>query len=105
MSSATIPEPVRGLLAAIVEALDVPLADQAADDDTASQLMRERASNARIIAGSALTSPSLSDIERAARQLSGWTAASPVTYRSWQARTEQAAVEEDQLLAGRSEGQ
>lgn len=92
MTNTTIPEPVRDLLAAIVEALDVPLADQAADDDTASRLMRERASNARIIAGSALTSPSLSDIARAAGQLCGWTADSPVTYRPYQARTPQAVT-------------
>lgn len=105
MSEQTLPEPVRDLLAAIVEALDVPLADRLADDDTANRLMRERASNARIIAGSALTSPDLSDVKRAAEQLLGWTADSPVTYTSWQARTKQAAAEEDQLLAGRSEGQ
>ncbi|NEC90456.1 hypothetical protein [Streptomyces sp. SID12501] len=89
MSEQTLPEPVRDLLAAIVEALTVPLADQAADDDTANRLMRERASNARIIANSALTSPSLSDIARAAGQLCGWTADSPVTYRPYQARTPQ----------------
>ena len=85
-------EPVRQLLAAIVEALDVPLADQPADDDTANRLMRERASNARIIAGSALSSPDISDLERAARQLRGWTADSPVTYRPYQARTPQAVT-------------
>ena len=87
-----LPEPVRDLLAAIDAALDVPFADQVADNDTANRLMRERASNARIIAGSALTSPSLTDIARAAAQLSGWTADSPVTYRPYQARTPQAVT-------------
>lgn len=93
MSEQPLSEPVRDLLAAIADALDVPLAAQADDDDTANRLMRERASNARIIAGSALTSPSLTDIERAARQLRGWTADSPVTYRPYQARTPQAVTE------------
>lgn len=94
-----VPEPVRALLAAIVDALDVPIADQLADDPTATALLRQRASDVRIIAESALRSPDPRNIEGAAAQLHRWTTECPVTYRSWQQRTAQAAAEEQQLLA------
>jgi hypothetical protein len=93
-----IPPAVTNLLAAIVEALDVPLADQPGDDTTAAALMRQRANEARIIAASVLRDLDPRNIEGAAQQLRGWTAECPVTYRSWQQRTEQAAAEEEQLL-------
>jgi len=94
-----LPGAVSSLLAAIVEALDVPLADQPADDPTAAALMRQRANEAGIIAASVLRDLNPGNIEGAAEQLRGWTAQAPVTYRSWQQRTAQAAAEEQQLLA------
>jgi hypothetical protein len=101
----TLPQAVANLLGAIAAALDVPLADQPADDSTAAALMRQRANEARIIAASVLRDLDPANIEGAAEQLRGWTAESPVTYRSWQQRTEQAAAEEQALLAEAGEGQ
>ena len=87
----TLPESVRSLLAAIVDALDVPLAADA-DDLTATTLLRRRADEARIIAASVLPGMDARYIAGAAVQLRGWTAEAPVTYRTWQNRTEQAAT-------------
>lgn len=87
-----IPEPVRDLLAAIVEALDVPLAAQTDDDFTATTLLRQRADEARIIAASVLPDMDARYIASAAAQLRGWTAKAPVTYRPWQNRTEQSVT-------------
>jgi len=100
-----LPRAVTELLAAIAAALDVPLADQPGDDPTAAALMRQRANEARIIAASVLHDLDPRNVEGAASQLRDWTAGSPVTYRSWQQRTEQAAAEEQALLAERGEGQ
>lgn len=83
-----LPESIRALLAVVVEALDVPLADEVADDDTAARLLRQRASDCRIIARSVLTAYDTEGIECATAQLRGWTAERPVTYRSWQDRTD-----------------
>lgn len=94
-----LPPVLHSLLAAIAEHLDVPLADSRDDDATAYALIRRRADEARIMATSALTSPNVDDLDRIAAQLRDWTTQSPVTYRSWQDRTEQAVAEEQALLA------
>lgn len=86
-----LPEAVRDLLAAIAEALDVPLA-AAADDLTAYALLRRRADEARIIAASVLPDLDARYVAGAAAQLRGWTAQGPVTYPTWQDRTEQAVT-------------
>jgi hypothetical protein len=101
----TLPQAVAELIGAIAAALDVPLADQPGDDPNASALMRQRANEARIIAASVLRDLNPRNIEGAAEQLRGWTAEAPVTYRSWQQRTEQAAAEEQALLTEDGEGQ
>lgn len=100
----TLPQAVTNLLAAIVEALDVPIADQPDDDSTAAALMRQRANETRIIAASVLRDLDPANVEGAAAQLRGWTAEAPVAYRSWQQRTAQAAAEEQALLAEAGEG-
>lgn len=89
-SEATLDDAVRALLAAIVDALTVPHADQADDDLTAYALLRRRTDEARIIAASALPSLDPGYIADAAEQLRGWTAESPVTYRTWQNRSQAA---------------
>lgn len=76
---------VRALLAAVVEALDVPLADRPEDDATRERLLSKRASDVRIIADSVLQGHPL---QECAAQLARWTAESPVTFRSWQDRKE-----------------
>lgn len=77
------------LLAAIADALDVPMADERADDATAYRLLRQRAAGAAMIARSTLRPPvSPEAIEAAAAQLIRWTAEHPVSYVSWQERTD-----------------
>lgn len=94
---------VHSLLAAIADALDVPLADQADDSLTAYALLRRRADEARIVAASVLPGLDPRNIADAAAQLRGWTAQAPVTYQAWQNRTARAA--DEQLHAERGEGQ
>jgi hypothetical protein len=94
MQEPTLADAVRDLLAAIAAALDVPLADQADDNLTAYALLRRRADEARIIAASVVPGVDARYIAGAAVQLRDWIAESPVTYRTWQNRTVQAADEE-----------
>ena len=68
---------VRELLAAVVDALDVPLADRAEDDTTRTMILSRRASDARIILDAAIRGDVIADCTR---QLRGWTAGLPVTY-------------------------
>jgi hypothetical protein len=79
----TLPDDVRALLAAVVAALDVPLADRFEDDTTRAELLSGRASDARITLASVLRGD---DIAHAAQHLQEWTAARPVTFTSWQDR-------------------
>lgn len=90
-----LPTEVRELLTAIVEALDVPLADRPVDDPTRAELLTRRASDTRVIVELLLAH---GDAARAARRLRQWTAEHPVAYPTWHARTEQAAAGERQLL-------
>jgi hypothetical protein len=87
----TLDDAVRSLLAAIVDALTVPHADQPDDDQAEYALLRQRTDEARIIAASALRGLDPRYIADAAVQLRGWTAEAPVTYQVWQNRTTQAA--------------
>lgn len=96
-----LPAAVTELLTAVVEALDVPIADQPVDDTTRAALLAQRASDTRVLLGSLV---SHGDIAHTAMRLREWTAEHPVTYRTWQARTEQAAAEEQQLLDGDEKG-
>jgi hypothetical protein len=91
-----LPAAVRDLLAAIREALDVPLADRPADDVKRTELLTRRASDTRVIVELLLQH---GDIEHHTARLREWGAEHPVTYPTWQARIEQAAAEEEQLLA------
>lgn len=79
-----LPDDVRGLLQAVHEALDVPLADRFEDDTTRAELLSSRASDARITLASVLRGD---DAAHAARHLQEWTAGRPVTFTSWQDRT------------------
>jgi hypothetical protein len=85
---ATLDDAVRSLLAAIADALDVPLPAQL-DDPAAYDLLRRRASEARIIATSVLPDTDPRYIAGAAAQLRDWTAQAPVDYPTWQNRDEQ----------------
>lgn len=97
-----LPRPVSDLLAAIRDALDVPLADRPVDDAARAELLTRRASDTRVVVELLLTH---GDIARSAERLREWTAEHPVTYPTWQARTEQATAEEEQLLAERGGAQ
>lgn len=79
-----LPTDVRELLAAVVAALDVPLADCAEDDKTRAALLSHRAGDARIVIASVLQGDG---IERATEDPQRWTAEQPVAYRSWQDRS------------------
>ncbi|MER7574930.1 hypothetical protein [Streptomyces sp. NPDC126514] len=91
-----LPPAVTELLAAIVESLNVPLADRPLDDKARAELLTQRATDTRIIVELLLTH---GDVARSVMRLREWTAEHPVTYPTWQARTEQAAAEGAQLLA------
>ncbi|MEU0429422.1 hypothetical protein ABZ235_38795 [Streptomyces canus] len=90
-----LPPAVTDLLAAIRDALDVPLSDRPADDVQRAELLTRRASDTRVIVELLLTH---GDIAHSAMRLREWTAEHPVTYATWQARTEQATAEEETLL-------
>lgn len=92
-----VPEPWHSLLAAIVDSLDVPLADLPVDDKQRADLLSLRAADTRVIAELLL---SHGDVARSVERLREWTAEHPVTYPTWQARTELAAAEEEELLRG-----
>lgn len=95
-----LPAAVTDLLAAIRDALDVPLADRPLDDQQRAELLTRRAADTRVVVELLLTH---GDITRSTARLREWTAEHPVTYPTWQARVEQAAAEEEQLL-GEDEG-
>ncbi|WP_019073268.1 hypothetical protein [Streptomyces hokutonensis] len=86
-----LPAPVRELLTAIVEALDVPLADRPVDDQARAELLTRRASDTRVIVELLLAHGHLA---HSARRLREWTAEHPVAYPTWQARTTQSAGEQ-----------
>lgn len=91
----SLPAPVRELLAAIREALNVPLADRPVDDAVRGELLTRRASDTRVIVELLLQH---GNIGHHTARLREWTAEHPVTYPMWQARTEEAAAEEEVLL-------
>lgn len=91
-----LPPAVAELLAAIRDALNVPLADRPADDKQRAELLTRRASDTRVIVELLLQH---GDVAHHTARLREWTAEHPVTYLTWQARIEQAAAEEEQLLA------
>ncbi|WP_405525221.1 hypothetical protein OG426_19375 [Streptomyces canus] len=96
-----LPAAVTDLLAAIRDALDVPLADRPADDVQRTELLTRRASDTRVVVELLLTH---GDVAHSAMRLREWTAEHPVAYATWQARTEQAAAEEKQLLTEDEKG-
>lgn len=77
-----LPAEVRALLAAVVDALDVPLADTAEDHRVRAGLLDARASDARIILAAVIRGDLIADC---ARQLLGWTAARPASYQVYEA--------------------
>lgn len=79
-----LPEDVRQLLQAVVDALDVPLADRIEDDTTRALLLSQRASDARIVIASVLNG---NQVAPATAHLREWTAQHPITFTSWQDRS------------------
>jgi hypothetical protein len=94
-TTGVLPGPVAELLAAVHAALDVPLADRPVDDKQRAELLTRRAADTRVILELLLVH---GDIARSVERLRQWTAEHPVTYPTWQARSEQAAAEEERLL-------
>lgn len=72
-----LPDDVAALLAAVRDGLDLPQADQVADDKTRAALLDWRASDVLVIVASVLKGD---DPARAATQLREWIAEHPVTY-------------------------
>ena len=91
-----LPAPVRDLHTAIVASLDVPRADRPVDDKQRAELLTRRAADTRVIVQLLLQH---GDVAHHTARLREWTAEHPVTYPTWQARAEQAAAEEEHLLA------
>lgn len=90
-----LPPAVTELLTAIRDALDVPLADRPVDDKQRADLLTRRAADTRVIVELLLAR---GDVEHHMVRLREWTDEHPVTYSTWQVRTEQAAAEEEHLL-------
>lgn len=91
-----LPLAVTELLTAIRDALNVPLADRPVDDQQRAELLTRRTADTRVILELLLKHDG--DVARSAARLREWTAEHPVSYATWQARTEQAAAEEKHLL-------
>ena len=75
-----LPDDLRALLAAVVEALALPLADTAADHEARAMLLNRRASDAQIIIEAVLRGDRITDCTE---QLRRWTAERPATYQVW----------------------
>ncbi|MEU6373961.1 hypothetical protein [Streptomyces sp. NPDC046909] len=90
-----LPPAVTQLLAAVRDALDVPLADRPVDDAVRAELLTRRAADTRVILELLLQH---GDVARSVERLREWTAEHPVAYATWKARTEQATAEEADLL-------
>lgn len=86
MSAANLPDDVRDLLAAIQDALDVPLPDDWSGDlHRYEALLSSRVGDVRDVVGSALNGAAPGD---EARLLRRWTESKPLTYAPYQ-HTEQ----------------
>ncbi|MGY3337577.1 hypothetical protein ACVW0K_003676 [Streptomyces filamentosus] len=85
-----LPGEVTTLLAAVVEALDIPLPSNDEDDETAHRvLLDERAAGVRIALSVLLGSPAIWLLEDTARYIREHTAQHPVTYTPFRSdRTE-----------------
>ncbi|WP_030543114.1 hypothetical protein [Streptomyces albus] len=82
MNAHEIPEPVRELLAALADAVDLPLPDITdADERRAGNVLRDRARTAVAVARGVLDDDH--DPARAAAYLREQTAATPANYRPW----------------------
>ncbi|NGO43770.1 hypothetical protein [Streptomyces ureilyticus] len=73
----------RELLKALLDALDVPLAEQADDDQARARLLDVRVSHA-VIALESVLKHGPEDVEDSARWLREETAKRPVTYTPWE---------------------
>lgn len=100
-SVGALPPAVTQLLAAIRDALDVPLADRPVDDAIRAELLTRRAADTRVIVELLLQH---GGVEHHTARLREWTSEHPVSYTTWQARTEQAAAEEEHLLDAEPRG-
>lgn len=82
MNPNDIPDPVRELLAALVDAVDLPLPDITdADERRAGNILRDRARSAVVVARGVLEDGH--DPARAAAYLRQRTAETPANYRPW----------------------
>ncbi|MGW4757500.1 hypothetical protein [Streptomyces chartreusis] len=94
-TAGALPPALTELLAAIRDALDVPLADRPADDKQRAELLTRRAADTRVIVELLLAH---GNAEHHTARLREWTAEHPVTYPTWQTRADEAAAEEEQLI-------
>lgn len=91
MSGASLPADVAGLLQAVVDALDVPIATDAAGDAARLDLFAGRATDVRVVLAHLLTSEHLTARE-SAETLRAWTAARPLSYTAWKDTREGAST-------------
>lgn len=91
MPEPTLDEPVRGLLAAILDALDIPHPATVGDSETHDRLLNDRAMHAAIALRSVLADKPLMSIEWTAAYLREQLLKHPPTgYRHWGAERAEA---------------
>jgi len=84
----TLPTPVTDLLAAVVEALDIPLPSiDDADERAYTVLLERRATLVRIQLAALLDFPNV-DISRDAAELRSYASLAPVTYAVYESTTD-----------------
>jgi hypothetical protein len=99
--TSNLSEPVRDLLAAVLEALDIPAPATVGDTDAHHALLADRAMDA-VVALQCVLQARGDCAEWSADYLRTQLAAKPpTTYWHWQDRTVQGAAEEEQLPASR----
>lgn len=82
MSATPLPAGVVELLQAIVDSLDVPMANDAAGDAARLRLFDRRTSHVSVLVAHLLKSK-FAEAGRSAETLRAWTAEEPVTYTPW----------------------
>lgn len=80
MSDSTPAPELVALLTAIRDALTLPHAATAADDETRANVLDHRASDTKVIVTSLLTTTGTPDLAGAAETLRTWTAEHPAAY-------------------------
>lgn len=91
MTNAPLPVDIVDLLQAVVDALDAPIANDAAGDTARLDLFAGRAGDVRVVLAHLLKSEHLNARE-SAETLRAWTAERPISYTAWKDTREGAST-------------